>query len=93
MAVKDINSDLLTTNKYYGIKAFDGQTGFISQEGYYTGKYIALCSNTLTHRNAWDLLAKPELSKMIEGLLKRGFEVYEFDTPKELWSWLAKNTV
>jgi hypothetical protein len=80
-----------TTSKFYGVKALDGQTGFVKQASYCNGKFEAVCSNGLTRHNSWSLLADKTLAKTVEKLLAQKFEVYEFDTPQEMYSWLANN--
>ena len=84
--------DEVLAKKYYGAKSKEGSTGFISQTEYMGGLYILIASRGLTYRNSWNLLCSHHLGTAIKNLLKQEFEVYEFDTPKELYTWLAENT-
>ena len=88
--VTPLNTDP-NTDKCYGVKSDWGQTGFIIQSKHRQGDFHIVCSNGLTRHNNWDLLADKALSKTIENLLAKDFQVYEFDTPQEMYSWLATN--
>lgn len=73
--------------KYYGLKT-DQDKGFIIQERYKSGEFYAVCVESLTYHNSWN--SNSNLNQLIRQLVKDGFKVYEFDTPEELFAWLAK---
>jgi hypothetical protein len=86
----------VSKSKYYGIqqKVNGCKKGFLHRERFNLGNYSIRCIDYLTEGNSWDIpeWRSSELQVTIEILIKdeRGFDVYEFDTAKELFLWLAK---
>ncbi len=82
---------LVNNLKYYGIVSpFFPKKGFICRERYDSGKYNTICSNVLTNHNGWTEYENASLAELINDLRRGGFPVYEFDTPQELFAWLAE---
>lgn len=79
--------------KYYGL-IHKGTKGFIMREGWRGGKFIApvLQGITLGNRFATDVTAFDTIGELCDALARAypDFEFYEFDTYKELFSWLAE---
>lgn len=74
---------------YYGAE-LDGQRGFILRTTWGgAGPYHVLASRGLTMHNHFDAMAGVTLRECVENLLADGNQVYEFDTPEELFKWLA----
>lgn len=83
---KDVNG-----RKYYGVNPTYNQKGFIIQEKYREGLFSAVSGDGLTRRNGWDLIkSSSSLPQYIENLIKADFKVFEFDSPQELFAWLAE---
>ena len=74
--------------KYYGIKGYLCK-GFITKEDFYGQKYKTLAANNVTEGNSWSHITGESLRGIIEVLFFNGFDVFEFNTPSELFSWLA----
>ena len=97
--MKKVISDTEVTNvvkvnkvnpqKYYGIKR-DVNRGFITKEDFYGQKYKTLAANNVTLGNSWSHIGGESLCDIISMLLNNGYDVLEFDTPSELFSWLAE---
>lgn len=83
--------DQVSEGKYYGVNI--NYKSFIQQEGYCSGNFILKSSNKLTIGNYYDgqtYTGHKTINSLISSILSRGYEVYEFDTPEELFAWLAK---
>ena len=81
----------VNSQKYYGLKhPNDNSRGFISRSKFCNGEYIPMCCDELTNGNRWS--CSDSLTKLIGDLMSgpRPFTVYEFDTHKELFGWLAE---
>ncbi len=85
-------AQVVSNDKYYGIiqPFFTTKKGFICREKYDSGKYNTICSNVLTNHNYWDGYENDSLAGLINNLRSGDFTVYEFDTPQELFAWLAE---
>lgn len=85
-------AQVVSKGKYYGIVSpFSmSKRGFICREKYDSGKYNTICSNCLTNHNYWDEYENESLAGLINQLIAGKFTVYEFDTPQELFTWLAE---
>lgn len=74
-------------------------TGFIVREDYKKGDYIPRATNALTSGNSWNQYQRPTLGETIAAIINAPmcgsirFEVYEFDTFKEMASWLINPVV
>ena len=92
--VEEVTIQSVTTDKYYGVYFGSGRRcakGFISRESYFSGKYRVICLDGLTFGNGWSHNNKASLILTIQSCLKEGFEAFEFDTAKELMTWLSKD--
>ena len=83
--------------KYYGAvkKALPDGKGFIVRTVYggLNGNktYKLMSINYFTKGNSFESFDGYSLSGLIQELLKNGsFDIYEFDTPQELFRWLAE---
>ena len=78
-------------SKFYGVSNKSSRTkGFISRDSLDSGLYRARCSSSLTEGNLWPCQSSSVLSHTVAALAGREcFEVFEFDTAKELFAWLA----
>lgn len=86
----------VTPKKFYGVANRVGRAvGFISRLNIEKG-YVVFNSDGLTDGN-WNPAIyahyAQELTGLIAILIANNYEVYEFDTSKELYGWLAENTV
>ena len=83
--LKDVDNE-----KYYGILNYK-EKGFITRRRYDDDKYIILSVDFLTNGNGWDYYTNDSISKVIGDFIWDGRgKVYEFDTSKELFQWLAE---
>lgn len=79
----------ISKNKYYGIVNKSNEKGFLVADNYGSDFYKAQCKNGI---NDGDHFGIPALLKIkIENLIESQFEIFEFDTPGELFAWLAKD--
>lgn len=81
----------LSTDKYYGV--FMTPTlhkGFIVQETYMSGPFHVVARSCLTRHNSFDAFVSNDLFTCIRSLLKDNNQVFMFDTPEELFEWLAR---
>ena len=86
VAVEDISSE-----KYYGIEESEGYKGFIAAKNY-LGKPLVLAADSVTQGNGWSALDnKTTLKSCIITAINEGCQVYEFNTNKELFAWLAQD--
>lgn len=98
MAKNEPEIDVKETSdaKYYGIRTkcecFARNTGFITRQCYDSGTFKVLCLDHLTNGNDWSHYLANTLQLLIELLLKKGIEVFEFDTPEELTKFLFENS-
>ena len=92
MTEETVHIDQLSTDKYYGIQVRD-EKGFIATSGYYSGQYQLRASDHLTIANQWaDEQHFNNITQACKWWLDKqdNGQVYEFDTPKELFQWLAE---
>ena len=87
-------AQVVNPDKYYGIvpPVLIERRGFISRERYMGGKYNTLCRYGLTNHNHWDGFENDSLAGLINQLRRGNCTVYEFDTPQELFAWLAEKS-
>jgi len=77
--------------KFYGVRhtTFNDK-GFVTRTSHQDGDYKALITEALTKGNCWDQFHSPTL----EGLFQKidgNFEIFEFETFKELGRWLIED--
>ena len=84
--VPKVNSD-----KYYGCiqRNLISLKGFVVREAFDRGDFYLYANDKLTRGNTFCSIRYPTLKQTIEKAL-RTMDVYEFDTPQELFQWLAK---
>lgn len=83
--------DSVSKDKYYGFKENIGEKGLIMQSIYGTGAFKLFASQSITQGNHYGSSGGLKtLKAAIDWLLMNEFEVYEFDTPKTLFAWLAE---
>lgn len=83
----------VSTDKYYGVKGSFSPKGFISRENFHSGNFIPRCSKCLTAGNNWPDFYSNCLTTVIIRMLEsknEQYEIFEFDTAKELFAWLAE---
>ncbi len=79
-------------SKYYGIQSRLNGKGFILRADYgddqlYTNRSI----QGLTYGNSWPTIpASSNIQQYIKNLIEGSFKVFEFETPQELFLWLAE---
>jgi hypothetical protein len=83
------------TNKYYGIKLCSGgrEKCFVTRDGYRCKEYRLLCPDEITEGNSVNFISedKKNLYCLLNAVLQSNCgKVYEFDTAKELFTWLAE---
>lgn len=89
--------DEVNARFYYGVLEvnYEGksvQKGFIVQQAYRNGPFIAVCENSMTVGNNWDSYSCNTLEATVDAIIKSGCkkQVFQFDTAKELFAWLAE---
>jgi hypothetical protein len=81
----------VSNEKYYGVSPDYDKKGFITKTDFNLGKYTVLSQRLLTKGNGWDSFDSQDLKTIIKKLISNTlFTVYEFDTSKELFTWLAE---
>jgi len=79
----------VSLSNYYGVKAINCK-GFITRERFNSGCYRILCTQLLTCGNGF--LCSKETTSLTEFIKYNlsSYEVFEFDTPQELFKWLSE---
>jgi hypothetical protein len=81
--------DEVDSDKYYGVIWQGNERCSIQSTGYKTGIFVAKCNRGLTYQNHFG--CPTELVQFIEyQCIKDNRPVYQFDTAKELFAWLAE---
>ena len=82
---------------YYGIYCktdddSDGYNkGFITRSEYDDGCFVVMCACGFTNGNNFNSFRNHnDINALIHHLIDNKFTVYRFDTPKELFAWLAE---
>lgn len=78
-------------SKYYGVRC-EAWSGFICRQNYRNGKYRVRVSRLLTEGNR-SFIDTDSLADLVNGIITNytaTFEVFEFDTPQELYRWLSE---
>jgi hypothetical protein len=85
-----VAADETIDSRFYGVDSGSSK-GFICRSKYRTGPFTSFCGDNLTNGNTWSL--DPEHSNSLQVAIKeyirRGFSVFEFESYKELFKWLA----
>ena len=79
----------VTSTKYYGVSWGD-KKGFITRENYRCDCFILVDSKGLTKNARTFNIDAPTLKECFNNAIDAGLDVYEFDTAKELFSWLSE---
>lgn len=91
--VKEYKETNLTCNacveKFYGLESFD-RRGFITRTDFASGDFIVIAARQVTNGNCWPVFVSKNIVELIENLINNSFNVFEFDTGKELSLWLAQ---
>jgi hypothetical protein len=86
-----VNVSEVNSYKFYGfVQNHTNSKGFISRVSYGGGNYQMKAITELTEGNSWPSHSRSNLQGTIENLLNKNFTVYQFDTSKELFTWLAE---
>ena len=89
-----ITLDKCTKGDYYGVSLNNGRyKGFISQEKFNAGRWLVIAKSGLTFHNNFPFSDSSTLLKLIINILdcSETSKVFWFDTPGELFKWLAKD--
>lgn len=76
-------------HRYYGAR--DDRTGsicFLTREKYMKGNYVWLAPDAITKGNRWGKECET-LQDAAKEMIGVGYEVYEFNTPVELFEWVV----
>lgn len=79
----------VSTYRYYGV-IIGYYKGFITQEDTNCGNFIVLCCSELTIGNRWTAFESSTLQGTIKKLLEGDYPVVEFESEKELFTWLGQ---
>jgi hypothetical protein len=87
--VGDVSDD-----KYYGINELGTAFGVVSRDDFQSGPWTARCGSSFTKGNSWDRNVPFEtlydcIHWLIGGTVT--FQVFEFDSFKELCAWIAND--
>lgn len=86
---KEVAISACNVNKYYGFYSKNASCkGFIAREDFENGKFTAYCTEHITEGNNFD--STNTFEDCLKMLVSRGFQVYEFDTYKQLFKWLSE---
>lgn len=90
VTLKDINSE-----KFYALEDSSGgkiSRSFAGRRTWRSGKFVWFCSELLTLGNSYN--DADTLEGLIQwGIAQRNFKVFEFETSKELFLWMAQSDV
>ena len=86
-----INPSDVRSDKYYGmIHKYGGGKGFVSALPY-KGKFIILCAIALTEGNCFSGFENCVTIQDAVTKAQNMFTIFQFDTHKELFKWLAED--
>lgn len=89
--VTQVSCENADPQKYYGVLIRDIDKGFITQETYCKGNFRVLASYDLTEGNNYsNFTGAVTLAEFVKEIIQRGEQVFEFDSYKELFKWLAE---
>lgn len=87
----DVNT--ADADKYYAAYRADIEAvGFVTQEEHREGNYRFFAPTGITHGNGWSSFINKFLSDHLSQLINNGFEVYEFDTAREMFAFVLSKT-
>ena len=90
MRVHDVNQ-----GKFYGVESYNSfmipfEKGFVTRERFAQGNFRVYSRESLTDGNGWYRFSFPTLVETIENVATYPMmRIFEFDTAKELFAWLA----
>ena len=82
----------VSRNSYIGVKHMSSPDviGFVSRTSHNSGDFIVLFSSDITNGNNFEPYRNSKLSSLLKDI-SNFFHVYVFDTPAELFLWVAEN--
>lgn len=83
-----VNVEKTTPYKFYGIE-YEGRKAFVTMTTYKTGRVVAISNVDPNWGNMYGNHCD-SLREMLDYANSRGDTVYEFNTAKELFSWMSK---
>lgn len=85
-------ADDVRSSRYYGINLENNinYKGFITRKGYHHGNFFPAAAEGITNANYWSSWSNPSLPELIKDLIKNDFNVYEFESARELFAWVGK---
>jgi hypothetical protein len=82
----------VSLDKFYGYSNGSGSKGFCLRSGYDKGAFRFVSLESFTRGNGYTEIEGQTLSQTIESLIKsNNLDFFEFNTAKELFSWLAED--
>ena len=82
-------SEVDAQSKFYGVQ-LDGLRGFITREKFEKGEFRPRCAEEFTNGNGWSNFSKGTLKELIECLIQKSYDIYEFDEFFELMKWVCR---
>tara|TARA_R110000822_G_scaffold68435_6_gene166489 strand:+ start:782 stop:1087 length:306 start_codon:yes stop_codon:yes gene_type:complete len=82
--------DVTDVDRYYGVQADDCQRGFImkSLDG---GDYRLVSPHRITMGNNWPFVRNSTLQGLIKAAQVSNQDVFEFDSPVDMFKWVLKS--
>jgi len=79
-------------NKFYGVLFVgdDENKHFITKNNFYNGEFQIKATYNLTVGSSFPVFSNKILHIVLKNIVDRKHKVYQFDTHKELFKWLAK---
>lgn len=89
--VLQVSCENVDPQKYYGVLVNNIDKGFITQETYCDGDFRVLaCSDLTEGNNFYNFRGSETLTEFVKEILQRGEQVFEFNSCKDLFRWLAQ---
>jgi len=86
VSVDEVNEDL-----YYVVKS-DAAIGIITRQHYDDGPFLCKSTDEFTRGNGWTFVCGCKtLTQVVTKAINLKFTVYQFDTAKEMFQWVADN--
>lgn len=86
---KTTNIVNVNDSKYYGVQTIAAVRGFTTMTNFRQHPYMIKSINCITQGNGWEM-RNISLQNLLEECILRGWTVYEFDSAKELFTWLLE---
>lgn len=88
--IQEVALDKINFNLgYFGVLVDANSRGFVTREHFNSfSDFTVRCLQDLTGGNGWTQCDSARLSDLIAKALKRGWIVYQFDTPEALMQWI-----